>query len=84
MTRGAAGLQDGRQAAARAAGAQHEVQHGGGLAEHGAVQKAHGVGEIGMVEQVVGFQMRSCRRCRSVSRNSRRRPEIDLRHAETG
>src|ERR1017187_7415304 len=52
----AAGLQDGGQSAAGAAGTQHEVQHRGGLTEYRTAQELHRVGEIGLVQRVEGFQ----------------------------
>ena len=51
----AAGLEDGGEAAAGAAGTEHEVQHRSGLPEEGVHEEANGIGEVGLVEEVERF-----------------------------
>ena len=51
----AAGLKDWGQAAARTFGAEHQIQHGAGLAKQRAGQKANWIGEIGVIQRIKGL-----------------------------
>src|SRR5260370_13187198 len=84
-TRGswATGLEYRRQSAAGAAGAQHQVEHGGGLAEERAGEEANRIGEIGVVQRVERLNAK-LQGASFLDDKFPAQSQIELRHSEAG